>query len=282
MGLPAFGTPVAELRARCAPSLDALLARTEDARDPGEHDELWVLRFVLEHADVNVAEAALRATLAWQRGEGAPIVRAAKEALAAATAGGGWNNEPIVERAPHAALIRPFMGAAQVQTIPSKGGEYLIYTIRASAIDDKALMRSVSAEQLSDFFVFAKEVNARVALQRTAATGKLVGLVTANDLTGISLFGSSQFRSALSAASKRTAALYPALLGPTVLLNLPPLLGALVKLFTPLFPKAVLDKLRFESGPLKDVADLRVLLRSAGGPERDAFLADIDACVRRR
>lgn len=282
MAVPEFGTSISELQQGCASSLETLLARTADVRDAEEHDELWALRFLLEDPDVGAAESAMRETLVWQRGEGASIAAAAKGALAAATAGGGWDNEPILAAAPHAELIRPFMGAAQVQTIPSKDGAYLIYTIRASAIDDKGLMRSVSAAQLSDFFVYAKEVNARVAHARTRATGKLVGLVTANDLTGISLFGASEFRAALSGASKRTASLYPALLGPTVLLNLPPLLGALVRLFTPLFPKKVLQKLRFESGPLKNVPDLTVLMRSAPGPERETFLAEMDACIRRR
>ena len=38
-------------------------------------------------------------------------------------------------------------------------------------------------------------------------------------------------------ASQRTASLYPGIAGPTLLVNLPALLGAIVKLFTPLFPK---------------------------------------------
>jgi hypothetical protein len=278
--LAPFGAAVEELCATYAPALRELLERTADARDPAEHDELWALRFMIEHpGDVGAAEAAVRDTLAWQRGVGEPIVAAAKRAVAAATANGGWDNEPVVAAAPHAELIRSFMGAAQVQTIPSSGGEYLIYTIRASAIDDKALMKSVSAEQLCDFFVYAKEVNARVALARTASSGRLIGVVTANDLTGISLFGAADFRAALSLASKRTATLYPALAGPTVLLNLPPLLGALVRLFTPLFPKAVLERLRFESGPLKGVSDLAALLRSRNGPERARFLADMEAVL---
>jgi hypothetical protein len=276
-----FGAQISELRAKHAPALELLLARTAGVRD-AEHDELWALRFVLEHPDdATAAEASVRETLTWRRGAGAPIVSAAKAALAAATANGSWNNDAIVAAAPHADLIRPFMGAAQVQTLPSAGGEYLIYTIRASAIDDKALMRAVTAEQLADFFVYAKEVNAQVALARTAKSGRLIGVVTANDLTGISLFGAAEFRAALAAASKRTATLFPALAGPTVLLNLPPLLGALVKLFTPLFPKKVLEKLRFGSGPLKGVPDLALLLRSASGPERARFLADMDACLQK-
>ena len=44
-------------------------------------------------------------------------------------------------------------------------------------------------------------------------------------------------RITLPRASQRTASLYPGIAGPTLLVNLPALLGAIVKLFTPLFPK---------------------------------------------
>lgn len=280
--VPPIGAPVTELMAKHRPALDELLARTADARaadEAGGCDEVWTLRFVLDEPDVGVAEASLRNVLAWRAGEGRAIVRAAADAISAATAGGAWDNEAVVSRAPHAERVRPYIGAAQVQTIPSKDGSYLIYTIRASAIDDVGLMEQVSSSELAEFFVYAKEVNAVVANERTRQTGRLVCVVTANDLTGINLFGAADFRAALSAASKATADLYPATSGPTILLNLPRLLGALVKLFTPLFPKAVLERLRFESGPLKGVNDLTLLLRSASGAERERYLADIHATL---
>ena len=44
------------------------------------------------------------------------------------------------------------------------------------------------------------------------------------------------FRSALGTSSKLADTLYPNVCGPTLLLNLPPILNVLVKLFTPLFP----------------------------------------------
>ena len=64
-------------------------------------------------------------------------------------------------------------------------------------------MSEVSQDELSDFFVFAKELNGRVALARSEATGKLIGLVTANDLSGISLTGSGEFRSGIYTASNK-------------------------------------------------------------------------------
>jgi len=281
--LPPIGSPVSELILQHRAALDELLARTVDVRaadEAGGCDDVWALRFVLEGPDdVDGAEVAMRSVLEWRAGAGRPIVRAAAAAITAATAGGGWDNDEVVSRAPHADKLRPYVGASQIQTIPSADGSYLIYTIRASAIDDKALMQQVTSDELCDFFIYTKEVNAAVANARTRQTGRLVCVVTANDLTGINLFGAADFRTALSAASKATASLYPSTAGPTILLNLPPLLGALVKLFTPLFPKAVLERLRFETGPLKGVDDLSLLLRSASGPEREQFLADIHATL---
>jgi len=59
------------------------------------------------------------------------------------------------------------------------------------------------------------------------------------------------------------------------MLNPPVLLGVLAKLFTLLFPEAVRNRLRFDSGPLKDVGDLREI--SIGGEGRDDFLNQVDA-----
>ncbi len=76
-------------------------------------------------------------------------------------------------------------------------------------------MSEVSQDELSDFFVFAKELNGRVALARSEATGKLIGLVTANDLSGISLTGSGEFRSGIYTASNKKSPTH------SVLLSLP-------------------------------------------------------------
>ena len=66
-------------------------------------------------------------------------------------------------------------------------------------------MSEVSQDELSDFFVFAKELNGRVALARSEATGKLIGLVTANDLSGISLTGSGEFRSGIYSLEQKVS-----------------------------------------------------------------------------
>jgi hypothetical protein len=53
------------------------------------------------------------------------------------------------------------------------------------------------------------------------------------------------------------------------------LLGALVKVFKPLFPASVQRKLKFEQGPLSKIKDLTDLT----GKAADTFLAEIDAIL---
>jgi CRAL/TRIO domain. len=88
--------------------------------------------------------------------------------------------------------------------------------------------------------------------------------------------GDAAFRKALSAASNKANQLYPNLSGPTFLLNLPTLLGTLVKVFTPLFPEEVRKRLKFEQGPLKDVKELVEISPSGSVEARDLFLKQID------
>jgi len=89
-----------------------------------------------------------------------------------------------------------------------------------------------------------------------AITTTLTQVSTLNDLRGINLFSSSEFRDVLSAVSKRSSTYYPSMARITVLANLPKLLQGVVKLFTPIFPKAVRDKLKFvtvDVPPLKEI-----------------------------
>ena len=48
-------------------------------------------------------------------------------------------------------------------------------------------------------------------------------------------------------------------------------------LFTPLFPKVVMERIRFERGPLKDVEDLVQIAKS--GAVRDEFIQQMDELV---
>ena len=256
-----------------APLLEANRALI-DKLDPSV-SEITRLRIAMAFPDEAEAVAALEERTAWRAGDGASIVKAASDAVAAATAGGGWDNSPIRDAAPHANAVNAYITPSQIATLSMPEGD-LLFCIRAAAIDDAGLMSSVTVEQLTDFFLFTKEIHEQVADARSAASGRLCRVVLANDLGGLNLAGDASFRSALSASSKAAARLYPSLAGPTLLLNLPFLLQALVSLFKPLFPKSVLERLKFEQSSTVP-EDLASLLTDA--PTRDAFTAELTTII---
>ena len=236
-------------------------------------NDVFYLRFCLEEKGID----ELKETLAWRQGSGKSICDAARAAFQAATADDGkkWNNEPARNRAPYASSINQYITPSTTLTTSSSEGD-LVYCIRAGLIDDTALMASLgSSDEMVDFFLYCKELNALVANDRSLEMDKLLYVITVNDLKGLKLIGGdASFRQALSDSSKQANKLYPELAGPTLLLNLPILVSALVKLFTPLFPPEVQARLKFERGPLNKVENLMDV--SYGGSDRDEFLADLD------
>ena len=236
------------------------------------NNDVFYLRYCVDDKGID----ELKTALAWREGEGKSICQAAVAAFESATAGDSkWDNQPVRDAAPNASKINKYITPSTTLTTSSSKGD-LVYCIRAGLIDDKSLMSSLnSVDELVDFFLYCKEVNALVANDRSLENDKLLYVITVNDLNGLKLIGGdATFRQALSAASKKANNLYPALSGPTLLLNLPRLLSALVKLFTPLFPPEVNARLKFERGPLKDVDELMDI--SYGGKDRDSFLKDLD------
>ena len=228
-------------------------------------EDAFYLRYCLAHGSPEEQDAAFGKSLDWRlNGAGHSICQAAAIALAEATAAAGtWNNEPVLSKAPHSDKISRYITPNNVITTSSSRDD-LVYCIRAGFIDDQNLMKSVSVQEMTDFFLYAKEIHALVTLQRSLQLDRLVSVWTANDLTKVKLIGGSDdFRQALSQSSKQAAELYPSMSGPTLLLNLPKLLNALVKLFTPLFPETVRARLAFVQAPglaklesLTDLGDL--------------------------
>jgi hypothetical protein len=236
------------------------------------NNDVFYLRYCVDEKGTE----DLKKTLAWRQGKGKAVCDAAVAAFAKATAETGkWDNTPVRDAAPHAAKINPYITPSTTLTTSSSQGD-LVYCIRAGLIDDAQLMANLdSVDDLVDFFLYCKEVNALVANDRSLEQDKLLQVITVNDLNGLQLIGGdATFRQALSAASKQANSLYPALNGPTLLLNLPRLLSALVKLFTPLFPPEVNARLKFERGPLQNVDELMDI--SHGGKDRAEFLKDLD------
>lgn len=280
IGIHAFGItkePVSVLLTKHVSDIARLKEETQSIvgskfNDVPYNNDVFYLRYCVDDKGMD----ELKETVAWRQGAGKAICDAAVAAFAKATANGNkWNNDPVRDAAPNAANINQYITPSTTLTTTSSQGD-LVYCIRAGLIDDKSLMASLdTVDQLVDFFLYCKEVNALVANDRSLEQDKLLQVITVNDLNGLQLIGGdATFRQALSAASKQANRLYPALSGPTLLLNLPRLLSALVKLFTPLFPPEVNARLKFERGPLQDVEELLDITH--GGKHRAAFLKDID------
>lgn len=249
-------------------------------------NDVFYLRYALDtsYADDVECTEALKSNIQWRLTDGKDIVTNAHQAVQAASTTAEeknnfkWDNQPVQQAAPHGDRILKYLTSVQCITTSHPTTHDLIYCVRAGKIDDKALMSSVTVDEMVDFFLYLKEVNAAVADMRSLETDSLIKVVTCNDMMGLKLVGgSSDFRSALSVSSKKAAELYPSLSGRTLLLNLPKLLSGIVKLFTPLFPKAVMERIRFERGPLKDVEDLVQIAKS--GHVRDEFVKQMDELV---
>jgi hypothetical protein len=283
MGFSVSNPPVSKLLSEHASTIANLKAETAKivpSVDAAPYsNDVYYLRYCLQDFESDdVRLDVLKENLKWRVGEGKEICDAAQAAIAQATADGSWKNDPVRNAAPSAGKINKYLTTKQTMTTSTSTGD-LIYCIRAGKIDDVELMGSLDfTDEMVNFFIYCKEVNAAVANQRSLESDKLVYVLVANDLSGVKLVGGdATFRAALSAASKMTNKFYPSLNGPTLLLNLPILLGALVKIFTPLFPKEVRNRLKFERGPLKDVDDMMDI--SYGGSSRQEFLDDIDRLV---
>jgi hypothetical protein len=277
--LKTYADDIVGLKNLCAQTLGA-----ESLESPPYSNDVFFLRYCLASNDAEERSSRLTTNLQWRSsGAGKSICDAATAALQeAAAAPGGWDNTPVLKAAPHSALVTQYIKPSNALTTTSSQND-LVYCIRAGQIDDVGLMSKVSVDQMVEFFLYAKEVNAQVADQRSLATDRVLCVVTANDLAGVKLVGGSpDFRKALSASSKRANdIIYPSTYnGPTLLLNLPVILSALVKLFTPLFPPEVKARLKFVQGPLKHVDDLQlVATKAATGAERVTFVKQLDDIV---
>jgi len=238
-------------------------------------NDVFFLRYCLLDDDTVDPATSLQESLEWRSSvQGQSICSAALNAVTKATENGAWDNEVVLAAAPHSAAIREFLTPTNCITTTASTGD-LVYCIRAGSIDDNALMKQVAIDEMVEFFLYCKELNALVADMRS--TEKLLSVVTCNDLSGVKLVGgSADFRKALSASSTTASIVYPNTAGPTLLLNLPGLLSALVKLFTPLFPERVKERLKFQQGPLKNVKDLRDVASTSSSKARTEFVQQLD------
>ena len=235
------------------------------------NNDVFYLRYCLDDKGTD----ALKENLAWRLGEGKEICASALAAFEKATeVPDKWDNDAVRDAAPFGSSINKYITPSGCLITSTTQGD-MLYIVRAGKINDAEMMSVVSVENMVDFLAYGKEVVSLVANDRSLKTDKVVYLITVNDLKGLDIIGGDDtFRKALSASSKQATKLYPGLKGPTLIFNLPRLLSQLVKIFTPLFPKEVAARLKFERGPLEKVEELVDV--NYGGKFREEFMDDVN------
>lgn len=210
LGFSLSDKPLSFLISENADKISSLKEVAAAIASDAPEDDVFYLRYALAGADEEEMKSRLEENVRWRSsGEGRLVCDAAKVAIEKATSGDDWNNDPVRAAAPYASVVNDFITEASIVTTSSRAGD-LIYCIRAASIDDTALMNAISVENLANFFLYTKEVNAAVANQRSIGSDRLVCVCTANDLSGVKVIGgSAEFRKALSAASRRGNELYP-------------------------------------------------------------------------
>ena len=114
-------------------AVDELRARCKDVLEP-EHDDLWLLRYILSRKTLEKAEPAVRKGIQWRKDNASW--------LAAAKTGG---------KAPYADQIERFT-AVDLHKRNNDGGAVMI--IRAGMTPVKQLMEVATVAQLTDWFMF--------------------------------------------------------------------------------------------------------------------------------
>ena len=207
---------IADLRARLGPSLP----------DKPEYDDVFLLRYCLtweKKGGLAEAERAVRATVQF-RTQNAQV-------LAEIRRTGVTPNE------------ENFLKFQTTGYAGSLAGIEPLYIVRTVLCNLKGLMTSMKEKDVADFLLFSKEVAHAQCDQMTRKTRQLVKMITVIDMQGFSMFGGDpRFYKALGDSSKRSADLYPQLLGKTVLINTPSFLRVIWSTFSLFMPKSALEK----------------------------------------
>lgn len=196
--------------------------------DGVEFDNLFLLRYILSFKTVAAAIEPCRTTLVWRIEQADVLHRLTLEGRA------GIPNHST------------FMKFQTVGDISTKFGGWPTYVVRTAHSDLPSLMNSLSVAEVSDCLHYAKELQWRTCDRLTRETGVLTKLINVIDMNNFSLFGADRrFFAALGDSSKRSAMMYPQLLGATACVNPPSFLRLLMSTFGSLMPQSAKDKQRF-------------------------------------
>ena len=134
----------------------SIIADDDDDAAVVPTNDVFYLRYLLETSYESDEERveALKRNLEWRKSDGKHIVMSARDAIKAAHSGENskkWNNKPVEQAAPHSDRIGKYLTSVQCITTSLPSSNDLVYIVRAGKIDDKALMSSVSVDEMIEF-----------------------------------------------------------------------------------------------------------------------------------
>ena len=225
---------VEDLLASHADALVSLRAAVGDKLPDGpeagtgvQFDDIFLLRYLLSHkGDVAKATEPLLETLKW-REDNAETLASLK----------------TIHDIPNASTFLRFQTVGDIGTTFAG---WTTFVVRTAHSDLTSLMNAMSVQEVSDYLTFSKELQWRDCDKRTRETGMLVKNISVIDMQAFSLFGADRrFFAALGDSSKKSAIVYPQLLGATICVNAPSFIQLIIKAFSPFMPQSALDKQRF-------------------------------------
>jgi hypothetical protein len=159
------------------------------------YDDIFVLRFVITHSkkgpcDYAEAVNALRKTVEWR-----------------------LKNADILEqtvatgKAPNEDMCMKFNTCGYAGDL---GGYEPIFVVRTGHCNSKALMSTLSIEQVTDWLHFSREIAFRKCDERTRKTRMMIKTITVIDVANYNIFtGDRRFDTCLNKASELSELYYP-------------------------------------------------------------------------
>eukprot|EP00946_MAST-07B_sp_MAST-7B-sp1_P003295 g3295.t1 len=221
--LAAHADALVSLRAAAG---DALPAEPEEGTGV-KFDDIFLLRYLLSHnGSVEKATPPLLETLKWRK-DNAAVLSSLK----------------TIHDIPNASTFLRFQ---TVGDISATFAGWTTFVVRTAHSDLQATMNALSVQEVSEYLTFSKELQWRDCDKRTRETGILVKNISIIDMQGFTLFGADRrFFAALGDSSKKSAIIFPQLLGATICVNAPSFIQLIVRAFSPFMPQSALDKQRF-------------------------------------
>eukprot|EP00746_Dinoflagellata_sp_MGD_P115972 gnl/MRDRNA2_/MRDRNA2_51916_c0_seq1.p1 gnl/MRDRNA2_/MRDRNA2_51916_c0~~gnl/MRDRNA2_/MRDRNA2_51916_c0_seq1.p1 ORF type:complete len:278 (+),score=60.89 gnl/MRDRNA2_/MRDRNA2_51916_c0_seq1:58-891(+) len=227
------GHSLSELLAEYAQGIAALRSRL--GSDHPEEDEQTLLRFIIAD-NGNVEKAVDKALQGRQdRMKYAEVLKKAKSG----------------EHLPQEAKIRKHLCFGRWQYPCSKSAVSVerppLLITRSGHTNAKALMDSCTEDEVVEYFLWERQRAWDEVLLATKETGKLILMVSVNDLDGASLFTGRErrFFKAVGDSSKVGAGLFPLLTRKHVLVNGGKIIDILFSIVSMFMPQHVLDKVAF-------------------------------------